>query len=117
MTKNRKRLKRRIRQLEHRLEQCYEQKRRKHPFDEHLSAFEREMSDLGPEVVGGEVRNAYRLLIYFELINYARSIHVLTIHGTQSNAPYLLLRGMLEGLADLKNLCRSDSALEDMYMK
>lgn len=116
MTKKRQRLKRRIRQLEHKYQQFCESQRRP-PFDLRLDAFENEVRELGPETVAADETKAYQLLIYLELLSLARSLAAQTQHGAQSNSAYLLLRGMLEGLVDLKNLASDEATLNNLKLR
>lgn len=117
-TRKRQRLKRRIRLLEQRVAHLSQEiSRKKSSFDQHVEAHSKEINELGADALDRREINAYRLLIYLEVIDYAKIIQVIVNYGSKSNTPFILLRGMLEAVADLRNLSRAESTLDDLKLR
>ena len=117
MAAKRRRLKGLIRRLTHRLWQLTRNNPTIASFDAHILTLSREATSIVGAALGGVEINGYRYLLYLELLDYARNIAVLLRRGFQSNTPVLLLRGMYEGLADIRNLTNDEHALQHMKLK
>lgn len=117
MAAKRQRLKKRIRRLTHRLWVLTRNNPEAASFHAHVDTLSREATSISSVDLHGLEINGYRYLLYLELLDYARNIAVLLQRGFQSNTPMLLLRGMYEGLADLRNLVNDEQTLQNMKLK
>lgn len=85
--------------------------------DARIISLSREATSIGGSDLGGLELNGYRYLLYLEVLDYARNIGLLLQQGFQSNTPMLLLRGLYEGLADMRNLANDEKTLQHMKLK
>lgn len=69
------------------------------------------VSNMPRAAIDRSERNGYVLLLFMELLNYAKAVVRLS-EGEQSNTIYFVVRGMLECLADLANLVDDESYLD-----
>ncbi len=117
MAAKRQRLKRRIRLLLHRLRILTQDNSGAGSLEDLVQSLSDEATSISKKRLGGSEANGYRYLLYLELLDYARNIAVLLRRGFASNTPVLLLRGMYEGLADLRVLVANESSLQNMKLK